>query len=109
MDKDRAATKAVEAVMAERKEIRLVKIIHPVTRVQVRINPGKGNKWRRKHKVVARRATAMVMRCKRKVVARRATAMTMVTRLWREPGTRRMTLAWRIGWDLAHWTRMTSA
>ena len=79
--KARAATMAVEAVMAERKETRLVRVIHLVTRVQVRINPGKGNKWR----------------CKLKVVARRATTMTMVTRLWHEPGTRRMTLEWRIG------------
>ena len=108
-DRDRAATKAVEAVMVERKEIRLVKAIHLVTRVQVRINLGKGNKWRCKLMLAAKRATAMTMQCKLKAVARRATAMMMVTRLWREPGTRHMILEWRIGWGLAHWTRMISA
>ena len=84
---DRAATMAVEAVMAERKVIRLAEVIHLAIRVQVRISLGKGNRWR----------------CKLKAVARRATAMTMVTRLWREPGTRRMTLEWRPSWDLEHW------
>ena len=94
VDKDRSTTMAVEAVMAERKETRLVRVIHLAIRVQVRINPGKGNRWQCKRKVVARQATATVMRYKRKVVARRATAMTMVTRLWREPGSRRMILEW---------------
>ena len=77
----RAATKVVVAVMEERKETQLVKVIRLVIRVQVRINPGKDNKWR----------------CKLKVVARRATAMMTVTRLWREPGTRHMILEWQIG------------
>ena len=93
--KGRAATKVVVAVMVERKETRLVRVIHPGTQVKVRINS-------------ARRATAMTMQCKFKVVARRATAMTMVTRLWREPGTRRITLEWQIGWGLVLWTRMIS-
>ena len=96
VDRDRATTKVVRAIRLG-------------TRVKVRINPGRGNKWRCKRKVVARRATAMAMWCKHKVVARRATAMMMVTRLWREPGTRHMILEWQIGWGLAHWTQMTSA
>ena len=89
---DKAATMAVEAVMAEREVIRLVEVIHLVIRVQVRISLGKGNRWWCKHKAVARRATDMMM----------------VTRLWREPGTRYMTRKWQIGWGLAHWIRMIS-
>ena len=82
VDRDRAATKVVEAVKAERKGTRLVKAIPLDTRVKVRINPGRDSRWWREHKVVARRATAT----------------TMVTRLWREPGTRRLIREWRIGW-----------
>ena len=93
VDRGRAATKVVVAVMEEGKETRLVRAIRLGTRVKVRINPGRGNRWW----------------CNLKVVARRATVMTMETRLLREPGTRRMTLEWKIDWGLAHWTRMTSA
>ena len=92
MDKDRAATKVVEAVMVERKETRPVKAIPLDTRVKVRINPGRASRWWHT----------------RKVVARRATAMTTVTRLWREPGTRRLILEWRIGWGPVLWTRRTN-
>ena len=93
MDRDRAATKVVVAVKAERKETRPGRVIHPGTRVKARTDSGRDSRWWHEHKVVARRATAM----------------TMVTRLWRKPGTRRMILEWRTGWGLAHWTRMTSA
>ena len=101
MDRDRAATKVVVALMAARRGTRVLKGTHRGFRVPVRTNPGKGNMWQCKRKVVARRATAMAMRCKHKVVVRRATAMMMVTRLWREPRTRRITREWRIGWGLA--------
>ena len=69
VDKGRAATKAVEAVMAERRATRLVKTIRLGTRVRVRINPGRGSSWQCRLKVVARRATAMTMWCNLKVVA----------------------------------------
>ena len=93
VDKDRAATMAEEAMLVGKKAIQLAEVTHLVIRVQVRISLGKGNRWR----------------CKHKAVARRATDMTMVTRLWREPGTKRMTLEWRPGWDLGHWFQMISA
>ena len=88
MDRDIAAIKAVELVMAARKGTRLRRVIHFGIRVPVQTNPDRGNKWWRKLNVVARRATAMRMQCKFKAVARRATATMMETRLWREPGTR---------------------
>ena len=43
-----------------------------------------------------------------KVVARRATAMMMVIRLWREPDTKHMKMHLHPGWDLGHWIRMIS-
>ena len=75
---ERAATMAVEAVMAEGKVIRLVEVIHLAIRVQIRISLSKGNKWW----------------CNRnnKVVARQATNLMMVIRLWREPDTKPMTM-----------------
>ena len=111
MDRGRAAIKAVELVMAERKGTRLCRVIHLGTRVKTRISSVRratATTMLCKGKVVARRATAMRMRYRFKVVARRATAMMMVTRLWPEPGTRHMTLEWQIGWGLAHWTRTIS-
>ena len=95
VDKDRAATTVVEAVMAERKGIRLVEVIHLAIRVRIRISLSKGNKWWCKHN--------------NKAVARRATDTTMVTRLWREPGIRCMTMEWQQDWDLRHCIRMISA
>ena len=83
VDRDRAATEVVVAVMVERKGTRLLRVIHLGIQVPVRISSGKGNKWRRKLMVVARRVTAMRMQYKFKAVARRATAMMMATRLWR--------------------------
>ena len=92
---DRAATMAVEAVMAEGKVIRLVEVIHLAIRVQIRISLSKGNRWWCKYS--------------NKAVARRATDTTMVTWLWCEPGIRHMTMEWRQDCDLGHWIRMISA
>ena len=79
--------------MAEGKVIRLVEVTHLAIRVRIRISLSKGNGWWCEHKALARRATDTMM----------------VTRLWREPGTRRMSLEWQPGWDLGHWIRMISA
>ena len=48
--------------------------------------------------------------CKRssKVVARRATAMMMEIRLWREPDIKHMIMHLHQDWDLGHWIRMIS-
>ena len=90
VDKDRAATMAVEAIMAEEKEIQLVEAIRLVIRVQISL--GKSNKWWSKRNT--------------KAVAKRATDLMRVIRLWREPDTRHTTMHLHQGWDLGHWIRM---
>ena len=93
VDKDRAATMAEEAITVDERVIRQAEVIHPGIRVPVRIvNLGKDSRLWQEYKVVARRATAT----------------TTVIRLWRGPDTRRATREWRIGWDIASWTRMIS-
>ena len=48
MGRDRAATKVVVALMAARRETRVLKGIHRGIRVPVRTNPGRDNRGQRK-------------------------------------------------------------
>ena len=85
---DRAATMAVEAIMVDERVIQPAEVIRLAIRVRIRISLSKGNRWWCKYS--------------KKAVDRRATDTMMVTRLWREPGTRHMTMEWQQGWDLGH-------
>ena len=92
-DRGRATTKVAVAVKEAKRRTRVFRVIHPGIRVPVRIvNSGKDSRLWQEYKVVARRATAT----------------TTVIRLWRGPDIRRATREWRIGWDIASWTRMIS-
>ena len=83
----RAETIAVEAIRVAEKEIQLAEVNHLVIRVKISL--GRSSKW--------------WCKCNNnKAVARRATDSMMVTRLWREPGTRHTIMHLHQGWDLRH-------